>query len=105
MSYQYIEVTQEGRIATVILNRPEVSNAFHTVSYQEVADAMDRFSADPTVGAVVITGRGKHFSAGGDLLSFREEPQSIPTVRYKQRSRPQGGWPYRSAVARSPRSP
>lgn len=72
MSYQYIEVTQEGRIATVILNRPEVSNAFHTVSYQEVADAMDRFSADPTVGAVVITGRGKHFSAGGDLLSFRD---------------------------------
>ena len=72
MEYQYIKVTVQDRVATITLNRPEVSNAFAKESFIEVGDAVDLFSKDPDVGVVVITGEGKHFSAGGDIYSFRD---------------------------------
>lgn len=71
MDYQYILVTVENRIATVTLNRPEYSNAFAKESYTEIADAMKVLGARKDVGVIVITGAGKHFSAGGDIKRFK----------------------------------
>ena len=71
MDYQYILVTVENRIATVTLNRPEYSNAFAKESYTEIADAMEVLGARKDVGVIVITGAGKHFSAGGDIKRFK----------------------------------
>lgn len=71
MDYQYILVTVENRIATVTLNRPEYSNAFAKESYTEIADAMEVLGAKKDVGVIVITGAGKHFSAGGDIKRFK----------------------------------
>lgn len=71
MDYQYILVTVENRIATVTLNRPEYSNAFAKESYTEIADAMEVLGARKDVGVIVITGTGKHFSAGGDIKRFK----------------------------------
>jgi 2-(1,2-epoxy-1,2-dihydrophenyl)acetyl-CoA isomerase len=71
MEYQYILVSVENRIATVTLNRPEASNAFARESYYEIADAMKVLGERKDVGAIVITGAGKHFSAGGDIKRFK----------------------------------
>lgn len=71
MDYQYILVSIENRIATVTLNRPEYSNAFAKESYMEIADAMEVLGARKDVGVIVITGAGKHFSAGGDIKRFK----------------------------------
>lgn len=71
MDYQYILVSVENRIATVTLNRPEFSNAFAKGSYTEIADAMGVLGARKDVGVIVITGAGKHFSAGGDIKRFK----------------------------------
>lgn len=71
MDYQYILVTVENRIATVTLNRPEYSNAFAKESYTEIADAVEVLGARKDVGVIVITGAGKHFSAGGDIKRFK----------------------------------
>ena len=60
MDYQYILIDVKDRIATVTINRPEYSNAFARESYYEIAD-----------GVIVITGAGKHFSAGGDIKRFK----------------------------------
>lgn len=61
---------EEG-IATLSLNRPEVSNAIATESYGEIAGILEECGKAPEVRAVVITGVGKHFSAGGDIRKFR----------------------------------
>lgn len=71
MNYQYILVSVENRIATVTLNRPEFSNAFARESYAEIAEAMEILGTQKDVGVIVITGAGKHFSAGGDINRFK----------------------------------
>lgn len=74
--YQYIEVTKTERVATIHLNRPEVMNAFHTDEYGEVKTAVEELGADPGVGAIVITGKGDNFSAGGDIKRFKQMIES-----------------------------
>ena len=71
MDYQYILIDVKDRIATVTINRPEYSNAFARESYYEIADAMNTLGARDDVGVIVITGAGKHFSAGGDIKRFK----------------------------------
>lgn len=71
MEYTVIKVSVENRVATVKLNRPEVNNAFLPASYTEIADAMRVLGEDNSVGVIVMTGEGKHFSAGGDIKRFK----------------------------------
>lgn len=54
-------------ILTLTLDRPEQLNAFTVTMAEELVDAYDRASADDTVAAVVVTGRGRAFCAGMDL--------------------------------------
>lgn len=69
--YTTIMYEVKDSIATLTLNRPEVGNAFAQESYIEVRNALDAASEDPQVRVVVITGAGKHFSAGGDIRRFQ----------------------------------
>jgi enoyl-CoA hydratase/carnithine racemase len=48
------------------LDRPERLNAFTADSYRALREALDRAGADPEVRVVVLTGRGRAFSAGAD---------------------------------------
>lgn len=66
----------KDQIGTVTLNRPESGNAFAKESYLEVREALKSASADGDIRAVVITGAGKHFSAGGDINRFKGLIQS-----------------------------
>lgn len=69
--YTTIMYEVKDSIATLTLNRPEVGNAFAQESYIEVRNALDAASEAPQVRVVVITGAGKHFSAGGDIRRFQ----------------------------------
>lgn len=68
---ELLRVSRSGAIATITLNRPEVSNALASESYTAVAEALEACGRDPEVRVVVITGEGKHFSVGGDIRKFR----------------------------------
>ena len=72
MEYEYILTRVENRIATLTLNRPQVSNAFCNQLCMEAVEALNSFSERRDVGAVVLTGAGKHFSAGGDIHRMKE---------------------------------
>lgn len=72
MDYQTILVDVKDRVATVTINRPEFSNALARETYGEIAGAMAQLGARGDVGAIVITGAGKHFSAGGDIKRFKQ---------------------------------
>jgi enoyl-CoA hydratase/carnithine racemase len=74
---------KSGRVATVTLNRPESRNAIaEPQDCYDLAAALMRAHEDREVNAVILTGAGKSFCAGGDLKSIRERtgigPQSPP---------------------------
>src|SRR5438093_1072311 len=60
------------RIGTIILNRPDKLNALTTPMARELLDAVRRAVSDDRVRALVITGEGRAFCAGGDLNALRE---------------------------------
>ena len=60
-------VTAEGPVRLIELNRPEQRNAASEALHTALADLWDRLAADEAVRAVVLTGRGRAFSAGGDF--------------------------------------
>ncbi|NNC89576.1 MAG: 1,4-dihydroxy-2-naphthoyl-CoA synthase [Akkermansiaceae bacterium] len=61
------EKTDEGRIAKITINRPEVRNAFRPQTVKEMLAAFELAHEDPEVGVIVLTGEGeKAFCSGGD---------------------------------------
>jgi 2-(1,2-epoxy-1,2-dihydrophenyl)acetyl-CoA isomerase len=66
-----VEVTRDGAVQTITLNRPEKMNAFTRGLHGELREALKQ-ARDPRVRAVVITGAGRAFCAGQDLTEFGE---------------------------------
>ncbi|MBN8291605.1 crotonase/enoyl-CoA hydratase family protein [Rhodobacter sp. NTK016B] len=68
MSYNTLDLNLDPRgVATLTLNRPDKHNAMSAPMIDELAAVAARLSADDSVRAVVLTGAGKSFCAGGDL--------------------------------------
>jgi naphthoate synthase len=65
---RYLEAQVEGgRIAKIVIDRPEVRNAFRPETVRELIDAFHRAHLDPEVGVIVLTGAGDlAFCSGGD---------------------------------------
>jgi len=66
--YKTIQVSVENSVATVTLNRPEIRNAFNEVMLAELIEVFGRLRGDHEVRVVVLTGAGKSFCAGADLV-------------------------------------
>lgn len=67
-----VRYEQEGRVAKLVLNRPEVRNAQSRILIEELDAAYARATADDSVGAIVLMGEGDNFSAGHDLGTAEE---------------------------------
>lgn len=67
------EIDAATHVATLTLNKPDKFNAFDAELVDEWADALDRLAADKSVHAIVVTGAGKAFCAGGDLKTLSSE--------------------------------
>ena len=65
-----LQVEDAARVRTLTLDRPEVLNAFNEALYDALADALLGAAEDPTVAVVLLTGNGRAFSAGTDLLEM-----------------------------------
>jgi 2-(1,2-epoxy-1,2-dihydrophenyl)acetyl-CoA isomerase len=64
-----LETIEDG-IAWLTLNRPDRLNALSPVMVSSLAEALERLSADHRVGAIVVTGAGRGFCAGGDVKTM-----------------------------------
>src|SRR5438445_7772841 len=73
-----LQYFNDGAIARIIFNRPELLNAIDTTMASAFLDACRRISEDPMVRVVVLSGAGRAFMAGGDIAQFRDDPLSIP---------------------------
>lgn len=67
MSYKCIEFERRGAGAWVWINRPDALNAISPDLVDDLEKAMDEVEADPSIRAMIISGRGRAFSAGADL--------------------------------------
>ncbi len=77
-----IDVRADGPLRIVTLNRPDALNAVNDALHTGLARLWPRLSEDPEVRAVVLTGAGKAFSAGGDF-SYLEELGRDTVLREK----------------------
>jgi 2-(1,2-epoxy-1,2-dihydrophenyl)acetyl-CoA isomerase len=62
-----IVVENQGAVATIRLNRPQVYNSFNREMALALQAQLDHFAMDESVRAIVLTGSGKAFCAGQDL--------------------------------------
>lgn len=67
MSHQNILYDTEDRVAVIRFNRPQALNALTPELMDAFSEALSRAANDEGVGAILITGEGRGFSAGADL--------------------------------------
>ena len=60
-----------GQVGLVRINRPEVFNALNDDVMNALGAALDRFEEDQAIRCVVLTGSGKAFAAGADIMAIR----------------------------------
>lgn len=70
MEYKEIKY-EKGRIAKIILNRPDKLNAFTPTMLLEVVDAMKKADDDEEVRVIVLKGAGRCFTAGYDVTQYQ----------------------------------
>jgi methylglutaconyl-CoA hydratase len=64
---------RDGAVETITFAQPDRRNALDYPTVAELLGALREADADPEVRAVVLTGEGSAFSAGGNIRQFREE--------------------------------
>lgn len=72
MHYETLIVEEDKQILTITLNRPEMLNAFNEQMIIDLGQALDQFQTDEKLKVLVITGKGKLFSAGGDVRTMEQ---------------------------------
>ncbi|MDH5353790.1 MAG: enoyl-CoA hydratase/isomerase family protein [Gammaproteobacteria bacterium] len=69
MSFETIELNQQGPVAIITLNRPEKLNAINKTMLLELEAALDQIGTNDSVYTVVLNGNGRSFCSGFDLQS------------------------------------
>lgn len=69
----FVLAEQDGAVMTLTLNKPEERNALsNQAQWDEIVDHCQKVAADPGVRAVILTGAGSAFSAGGNVKDMRD---------------------------------
>ena len=69
---------RDGDVAILTLNRPEALNALSSALLRELVRRLDECDADPSIGAIVLTGQGERaFTAGMDLKEAAQSTEAI----------------------------
>ncbi len=79
--YKNLIVDKADKVATLTFNRPERLNAFNWELHSELEDVLLDLNVDEEVHAIVITGAGRAFSAGGDLKGMQDDLDQPPMKR------------------------
>lgn len=83
MNYQEIIVTYQEHIATITLNRPDKLNALSPVMRKELFEVIRELEHNNNIRAIVITGAGRAFCAGGDIEYLRELRKDKNCIGFK----------------------
>lgn len=75
--YENILLDVDGSIATVTLNRPKKLNAFDVPTLEEMVEVVEQVNSDDSIRVVILTGKGRAFSAGADLAAEGEPRRTV----------------------------
>lgn len=67
MELNTVRLERTRQVARVVLNRPEIRNAFNDQMLEDLLSVFSNIKADDTIRVIVLTGEGKAFCAGADL--------------------------------------
>lgn len=77
MAYETLNFEVKDNVATITLNRPDAANSLNMKMSEELHDVATICASGSNVRAAILTGAGKMFSAGGDLVSFHAEGENM----------------------------
>src|ERR1700721_948679 len=80
-----LKIEMDGTVAVVTMNRPEKLNAFSDEMHTAMQEVGNHLALDRSVRAIVLTGAGRAFSAGGDIPGFIRSYESPITRREQMR--------------------
>ncbi len=69
--FRFFELTFDGPVATLAMNRPDKANGMSPEFWQELPVIMAMLDDDPAIRVVVLSGHGRHFTGGMDLSAFQ----------------------------------
>ena len=81
--YETLLFEADDGVATLTLNRPEALNPFSVQMQRELAAVIARIADEDAIRAVILTGAGRAFSAGGDINEMETVTEPTPLSRHK----------------------
>lgn len=80
--YKALNVEKKDKVALVTFNKPESMNAFDHELHFELEDVLEDLAKDNEVNAIVLTGAGRAFLAGGNLKAMQDalKDKSLPRI-------------------------
>jgi len=75
MNFETIIFEKKGNIAEIRLNRPDKLNALNNQVFNELNQAITMIELDESIWAVVLTGEGKAFAAGADIVELNQSDE------------------------------
>jgi len=74
-----LDISDDSRVRVLTLNRTEALNSFNEALYDATTEALLAAAEDHSVAVVVLTGAGRAFCAGTDLIEMARRSQGDPT--------------------------
>jgi 2-(1,2-epoxy-1,2-dihydrophenyl)acetyl-CoA isomerase len=74
----YVLLELDGGVGRLRLNRPEASNGLHVPLLKALYEALMAAHGEPRLRALVLSGEGKNFCAGGDVKTFAAKGKALP---------------------------
>ena len=84
---ELVTINKTDGIATLLLDRPETFNAFNLDMIERLSDHLVTLTNDQEIRAIIISGEGKAFCAGGDLKWVLKFPPGPPAAFHKLAAR------------------
>ncbi|HEX6573727.1 MAG TPA: enoyl-CoA hydratase-related protein [Gemmatimonadaceae bacterium] len=80
MSYQFLTLEVNERIAILTVNRPDKLNALNDATIGELGDAIEEVRSRDDIGGLIVTGAGRAFVAGADISELAEKSATTAKI-------------------------
>jgi 2-(1,2-epoxy-1,2-dihydrophenyl)acetyl-CoA isomerase len=81
-----VDLSIEGAVAKIVLNRPEKLNALTLDMRRDLCDHLARLRFDDAVRAIIVTGAGRGFCSGADVERMAGQPHDLRADRERMQS-------------------